>query len=619
MHTDERTATRVRLLHAIFEYQTRVTPTALALDVPAPVLRTGTARSEMPRVRLTYAELDAAADSLAALLAPRVRGECVVAVLVPRAGAGLYTAQLAIMKAGAAWTCIEPGTAPERLRFLLEDSRAVAVVAGPAERAELLAVGYPAEKIVDPADAAAKPGLRPAPPPWLGPGTLAYVIYTSGTTGHPKGVMIEHRSVANLVNADAEYFDLRPGDRVAQTSSAAYDSSVEEVWLAWATGATVVVVDDDRVRSGPDLLPWLRAERISVWCPAPTLLRMTCCEDPERELPDVRLLYVGGEELTADVAQRWAPGRRLENGYGPTECTVTAVRTPVRAGEPVTIGHPVAGNRAYVTDAELREVPEGEIGELCIAGEGVARGYLGRPDLTRERFVEHPRLGRIYRTGDLVRRLAGGALAYLGRADTQVKIRGHRIELTAIESELCRCPGILEAACGIQVNGAGPELVAFVVTEAGREPDREAVGRWLRRTLPEAMVPSRIARLDELPRGALSGKLDRSALPDLAHAPRDSRAVRPIETAAERLVAEAFARNLPVAGEIPADADFFLDLGGNSLLAAQVISDLRRDPATASLTVRDLYEARTLAALAARVPEATPHANGAATAATAAA
>src|SRR5260221_6863122 len=423
--------------------------------------------------------------------------------------------------------------------------------------------------------------------------------------------MIEHRSVANLVNADAEYFDLRPGDRAAQTSSAAYDSSVEEVWLAWATGATVVVVDDERVRSGPDLLPWLRAERISVWCPARTLLRMRCCEDPQRELPDVRLLYVGGEELTADVAERWAPGRRLENGYGPTECTVTAVRTPVRAGEPVTIGYPVAGNRAYVTDAELREVPEGEIGELCIAGEGVARGYLGRPDLTLERFVQHPRLGRVYRTGDLVRRLAGGALAYLGRADTQVKIRGHRIELTAIESELCRCPGILEAACGLQANGAGPELVAFVVTEGGREPDREAVGRWLRRTLPESMVPSRIARLDELPRGALSGKLDRSALPELTHAPRESRPARPIETAAERRVAAAFARNLPVAGEIPADADFFLDLGGNSLLAAQVISDLRRDPGTASLTVRDLYEARSVDALAARVPEATPHANGA--------
>ena len=609
MHTDERTATRVRLLHAIFEQQSRVTPAAVALEVPP-------AHGGLPRLRLTYAELDAAADALAARLATHVRGECVVAILVPRAGAELFIAQLAIMKAGAAWTCIEPGTTSERLRYLLDDSRAVAVVAGSAERAALAEVGYPADRIVgfQASGSAAAPGRR-TPPPWLEARTLAYVIYTSGTTGHPKGVMIEHRNVANLVLADADYFDLRPGDRVAQTSSAAYDSSVEEVWLAWATGATVVVVDDDRVRSGPDLLPWLRAERITVWCPAPTLLRMTCCDDPQRELPDVRLLYVGGEELTSDVALRWAPGRRLENGYGPTECTVTVVRAHVRPGEQVTIGYPVAGNRAVVTDSELHEVPAGETGELCIAGEGVARGYLGRPDLTAARFITHPRFGRVYRTGDLVRRLPSGALAYLGRADTQVKIRGHRIELTAVESELCRCPGILEAACRVQGNGTGPELVAFVVTEGGIEPDREVLNSWLRRTLPEPMVPSRIARLDQLPRGALSGKLDRGELPELPHESHEPRPGRAIETAGERAVAAAFAHHRAVTGELSADADFFLDLGGNSLLAAQVVSELRRDPRTASLTVRDIYESRTIAGIAARLPQAVeeaPHANGAA-------
>ena len=608
MTTDERTATRVRLLHSIFERQARVTPAAIALDVPP-------AHAGMPRVRLTYAELNAAADALASRLADHVRAECVVAVLLPRAGAGLFIAQLAIMKAGAAWTCIEPGIPSERLRFLLEDSRAVAVVAGGPERTAVVAAGFPVDRIV----AIAEPGAvlagarsRRAPPNWLGPETLAYVIYTSGTTGHPKGVMIEHRSVANLVLADADYFDLQSGDRVAQTSSAAYDSSVEEVWLAWATGATVVVVDDERVRSGPDLLPWLREERITVWCPAPTLLRMACCDDPERELPDVRLLYVGGEELTPDVAQRWAPGRRLENGYGPTECTVTVVRAPVRAGEPVTIGYPVPGNRAHVIDAELQPVPEGETGELVISGESVARGYLGRPDLTAERFIVHPRFGRVYRTGDLVRQLPGGALAYLGRADTQVKIRGHRIELTAVESELCRCPGILEAACSVQRNGTGPELVAFVVTADGLEPDREAVGHWLRRTLPEAMVPSRITRLDQLPRGELSGKLDRRALPEvlhgLAHELLAARPGRSAESAAERAVATAFARHLPGPSEIAADGDFFMDLGGNSLLAAQVISELRRNPDTASLTVRDLYEARTVAAIAARLPLHDSHA-----------
>jgi non-ribosomal peptide synthetase-like protein len=598
MHTDERTATRVRLLHAIFEQQARSTPAAIALEVPPQ-------RGDTRRVRLSYAELNDHAESLAAAVSRFVSGECIVAVLLPRAGPELFIAQLAIMKAGAAWTCIEPGCAAERLRFLLADSCAVAVVAFDEQRAALVAAGFPGDRVVCPVQGALARPLSPRhAPAWLTPETLAYVIYTSGTTGHPKGVMIEHRSIANLVWSDAEYFDLHPGDRIAQSTSCAYDSSVEEVWLAWGTGATVVVVDDERVRSGPDLLPWLREERISVWCPAPTLLRMAGGEDPRLELPGVRLLYVGGEELTADIAQRWAPGRRLENGYGPTECTVTVVRAPVRAGEPVTIGRPVTGHRAFVVNAELDDVPEGETGELCIAGEGVARGYLGREDLTRERFVEHARMGRVYRTGDLVRRLPGGELAYLGRADTQVKIRGHRIELTAIESELCRCEDVLEAACRVQQNCAGAELVAYVVTLAAREPDREALVASLRRTLPEAMLPARIARLDALPRNALSGKLDRNALPELAHEPQRTVSGRTARTVLEQAVAAAFAHQLPLAHAPGIDADFFLDLGGNSLLAAQVISELRRSPLTAALTVRDLYEARTIAELAARVSAA---------------
>jgi len=303
MPTDARTATRVQLLHAIFEQQARVRPDFPAIDVP-PV------RPGEPRRRRTYAGLDADAEALAIRLAPFIPGESLVAIVVPRAGLELFTAQLAIMKAGAAWTCIEPGTPRERMRFLLEDSRAVAVVAGPAERQSVIDAGYPAERIVDPAAHPNGHATR-RPPAWLGPETLAYVIYTSGTTGQPKGVMIEHRSVANLAIADAEYFDIGPQDRCAQTSSCAYDSSVEEIWLAWAKGANLVVIDDERVRSGPDFLPFLRAEKITVWCPAPTMLRMACCDDPARELPDVRLIYVGGEELTPDVADRWAPGRRL--------------------------------------------------------------------------------------------------------------------------------------------------------------------------------------------------------------------------------------------------------------------------------------------------------------------
>ncbi len=594
MQTDVRTRTRVRLLHAIFEEQARATPTAVALEVPP-------GREDPRRVRVTYSELDQRAGALAGLLAPHVRGEAVVAIVLPRAGVALPAAQLAVLKAGGAYTCIEPDTPRERLAFLLEDSRAVAVIAGREQRAAVLAAGCLESRVVDPADAPRVPGAPRPAPDWLGPGTLAYVIYTSGTTGRPKGVMIEHRSVANLVTADAAYFDLGPGDRVAQTSSAAYDSSVEEIWLAWGTGATLVMVDDERVRSGPDLLPWLRDEGITVWCPAPTMLRMACSDDPRRDLPDVRLVYVGGEELPADVAQAWAPGRRLENGYGPTECTVTCIRTPIRPGAPVTIGWPLEGVRAHVLDASLREVRDGEVGELCVAGIGLARGYLGRPDLTRERFVDHPRLGRLYRSGDLARRLPNGDHVFLGRADTQVKLRGHRIELTAIESELCRCPGVIEAACRVQANGAGPELVAYVVGDGALVWDPEALRASLLRTLPEPMIPARFARVDALPRAALSGKLDRNALPELAHEPPSAALGRAPSGAIEEALAAAVARHLPAAASAGVDADFFLDLGGNSLLAAQVVSELRREPRLAALTVRDVYEARTVERLAKRL------------------
>ena len=592
MTTEARTAVHALSLHALFEQQARLTPTATALEIP-PHAR------DPRRQRLSYADLDLAAERLADRLAAFINGEAVVALCLPRAGLDLFVAQLATHKAGGAWTVIESGTPPERLRFLLEDSRAVAVVADEPALPTLLAAGFPPDRILAPSGPA--PERRPQRRA-SSPDSLAYVIYTSGTTGHPKGVMIEHQMAANLVHADVDYFELGSRDRVAQTTSAAYDSSVEEVWLAWGAGATVVVVDDERVRSGPDLLPWLRAERITVWCPAPTLLRMTGCEDPEHELPDLRLIYVGGEELTPDVAERWAPGRRLENGYGPTECTVTVVRAPVRAGEPVTIGFPVRGNRGFVVDDDLNTVADGTVGQLVIAGAGVARGYLGRPDLTAERFRQHPELGRIYLTGDLARRDSSGALHYLGRADTQVKVRGHRIELTAIESELCRIPGVLDAACTVGGSLDAPELVAFVVGVDGAPIDAQALRNRLRMVLPEPMVPARISRLDQLPRGALSGKLDRRALPLEDAAAAGGPRGRAAEGGAEIAVAAAFARRFPAGAG--AEQDFFTELGGNSLLAAQLVSDLRRSPRTAGLTVRDLYEARTIAGLAARLAAA---------------
>jgi non-ribosomal peptide synthetase-like protein len=618
----------------VFERTALEHASAVAIDVPPSPARPG-------RTRLTYAALRERAARLADRIAPFVRDECVVAIALPRDSADLYVAQLAVLEAGAAYTCFAPDLAPDRARFLLEDCAAAAVIARAADRGRLEALGVPPDRVVEagaetarprPASGDPAPGPETRPPAGIGegprpdgggaahpnggpqrraplPSSLAYVIYTSGTSGRPKGVMVEHRHIVNLVESDRGYFGLGPGDRVAQSSSCAYDSSVEEIWLAFGSGATLVVMDDDTARLGPDLVPWLRDERITVFCPPPTLLRMAACDDPARELPELRLLYVGGEELPADVAARWAPGRRLENGYGPTECSVTVVRTPVRAGEPVTIGWPVAGNHAWVVDENLDEVAPGTPGELCIGGAGVARGYLNQPALTAERFVRHPRFGRIYRTGDLVRRLPSGALVYLGRSDSQVKIRGHRVELSAIEAHLCECDGVVAAACALQGEPHARELAAFLVADAVRPPDVAAVRERMRARVPDHMQPAHYAFVPELPTRDASGKLDRSALPDLRRLAGGGRpparetatrlgAPRP---PAMRAIAEAFARHLPAGAAVGDDDDFFLDLGGHSLAAAQVISTLRRDPATASLTVRDLYEARSVAGLAARV------------------
>lgn len=590
----------------MFERTAHEHPDAVAIEVPP-------AADRPARVRLSYAEVSARAAALAARLEALLEGECVVAIALPRDSADLYVAQLAVLRAGAAYTCFAPDLPRERARFLLEDCGAAAVIARAQDHAHFAALGVAPARLVAPAAGScsgngARPGngFRPAngrPRAHApAPSTLAYVIYTSGTSGRPKGVMIEHRNVVNLVESDRRYFRLGPADRVAQNSACSYDSSVEEIWLAFGSGATLVLMDDDAVRLGPDLVAWLREERITVFCPPPTLLRMTASEDPARELPELRLLYVGGEELPADVAARWAPGRRLENGYGPTECTVTVVRTPVRAGERVTIGWPVDGNRAWVLDENLDEVAPGRPGELCIGGAGVARGYLNQPALTAERFVDHPRFGRLYRTGDLVERHASGALSYLGRSDSQVKIRGHRVELSAIEARLCECDGVVAAACALQGESPARELSAFLVTDAARPADLAAVRARMREAVPDYMQPVHYAFVADLPTRDASGKLDRSALPDLrraaAAAPsRAGTAGSPIE----RAIADAFAAHLPGGVAVGPGDDFFLDLGGNSLVAAQVVSTLRRDPVTASLTVRDLYEARTVAALVGRV------------------
>ncbi len=582
------------LLPACFEATAARVPEGLAVDVPP-------GKSRPARSTRTYAELRCEALAVAAQVAPLITGERVVALLLPRDSARLYAAQLGVLYAGGAYTCIDPAFPEGQVADILADAEAVALLTDAAGLARARALGFPPDRTFD-VGTAPLPEPLAAPPatPWLTPESLAYLIYTSGTTGRPKGVMITHRGIASLVASDLAEFGLGPGDRVAQGSSPAYDSSVEETWLAFAAGGTVVVMDDEAARLGPDLVGWLQRERITVLCPPPTQLRTTGCMNPQAALPDLRLLYVGGEALPRDVADHWAPGRRMVNGYGPTECTVTCLRAEVVAGGPIAIGVPVPGMTAHVLDEDLRPVPEGDRGELCMGGVGLARGYRNRPELTAQKFIDHPELGRLYRTGDLVHRGSDGLLHYHGRIDAQVKLRGYRVELEAIEARLAECEGLRAAAVAVQGEGPQAQLVGFgVPTDPTTPPDPDRLIAALRKVLPAYMVPGRYAWLAELPT-TVGGKLDRRALPTVAAPERETHAVVAPRTPLEARIAAAFRAVLPGEGPLSVEDDFFNDLGGDSLTAAMVVSELREHPETALLTVRDIYEARSIADLARR-------------------
>ena len=580
-------------LHDYIENMARRFPNRVAVEVPPGMNRP-------QRRSLSYAQLEQRSDSLAYQIQKYVVRECVVAVLLPRGAIDLYSAQLGILKSGAAYVCIDPAFPDEHVTYILEDCRAVALItddSGLARMDKIRPVNLPAINMTTLAMD------RPHPlqiPSWLTPNCLAYIIYTSGTTGRPKGVMIEHASIVNLVNTDIEAFALTPDDRVGQSSSPAYDSSVEEIWLALSTGATLVVMDDDTVRLGPDLAQWLHHEHITVLCPPPTLLRSMGHKTPAPCLPDLRLLYVGGEALPPDVVNRWAKGRRLVNGYGPTECTVTALRGDIVEGGSITIGQPISGVEAWVLDPQCNEVARGQAGELCIGGRCLARGYLNPSKMPEDKFISHPRLGRVYRTGDRVHCSADGLFFFHGRQDSQVKLRGYRIECEAVEACLMRHEAIRQAACYVHEKDGRQVLVALVEpNQDGIVPDWEEIKQFLGNVLPSHMIPGLFGILTDIPK-TIGGKLDRKRLSSIAIPVREASGPGDApRNELEQKIAEGFKRTLNL-GALSLHGDFFNDLGGDSLQAALLISFLREDTDTCFLTVRDLYEARSVRKLAQR-------------------
>ncbi|WP_327075028.1 amino acid adenylation domain-containing protein [Kitasatospora purpeofusca] len=537
---------------------------------------------------LSYAELDRLSDELAARLGP-VRGQLVAVRLAP--SFELVTALLAIWKAGAGYLPLDPAHPEERRRLMQRESGAVALLTDEGDSEGLRIVGA-------------------APARTDGDLTgLAYVLFTSGSTGTPKAVAVDHAALAARVDwmAGPEGYRLAPGDRIVQFASIGFDTHAEELWPALASGACVVMLPGGG-RTLPELLRGPDGPSVTVLDLPTAYWEELVSHDDRTPWPAaLRLVVLGGSEVRAESVARWRERHgdtvRLVNTYGPTEATVIVTATDLGAPDAArrpSLGRPLPGVRLYVLDERGALLPRGSEGELHIGGTGLARGYLGRPDLTASAFLDDPFAeaafagGRMYRTGDRARWRSDGTLDYLGRGDEQVKLRGYRIEPAEIEAALTARPEVARAAAVVR---GGRRLVAYAVPAPGAEPDPAALREHLLRRLPAYLVPDTVVLLDTLPL-TLNGKLDTAALPEPAAT--TGRPYLAPRTDAEQLVAQLWQEVLGVP-RVGALDDFF-ELGGDSLLVTRVVARIRAGVGL-DVPIRDAFELSTAAALAARVEE----------------
>ncbi|WP_226938894.1 amino acid adenylation domain-containing protein [Janthinobacterium sp. FT14W] len=543
-----------RLVHQLFERQAHERPNALALVAGD--------------MQLSYGELNHRANQLAhALIKLGVRPDDRVAICAAR-GSGIVLAQLAILKAGAAYVPLDPAYPFERLRYMLEDSAPVVLL---AQRALLGLLPAPAMPVIllDTDDFSGSPGHNPAPANLsLEPENLAYVIYTSGSSGQPKGVMVEHRNLFNLVMWHCKRFALTPGSRSSSLAGLAFDACVWEIWPSLCGGGTLLLPPPETVQP-QDLLAWWRQQALDVSFLVTPLAEHVLHDDVGNR--HLRTLLTGGDRLRRLPAV-W-PSCALVNNYGPTETTVVATSGQLNADDvAVHIGRPIANTQIYILDPHMQLVPVGVAGEMYIGGAGVARGYLNRQDLTEERFMADPfnHGGRMYRSGDLARWLPDGNIDYLGRNDFQVKIRGFRIELGEIEAKLNACAGVREAVVIVREEQPGDKrLVAYLLAQDGTVPQASQLRAELLASLAEYMVPGAFVLLDSFPLTP-NGKLDRKALPAPDPSSLASTAYQAPQGASETALAVIWQELLGV--EKVGRHDQFFELGGHSLLAVQLMA-----------------------------------------------
>ena len=578
------------LLAEVFGQTAAAFPDAVALRSPTRIM--------------SYAEVDAAATTLArGLLRHGLRPGKVAGLWMQR-GFDLLIAQIAVAKTGAAWLPFDADAPVDRVAVCLADSGAALLLTDAAlAKAELPALPCPAvtaEEIADPQDRT----LVDARALGARPDDAAYMIYTSGSTGTPKGIVISGRNICHYLRAANHLYGIGRQDIVFQGASVAFDLSMEEIWIPYLVGASLFVATREMLGEAEALPDLLGAAGVTVLDTVPTLLGLL-----SRDIPSLRLIILGGEACPPAIAERWCrAGRTIFNSYGPTETTVVATASVVEPGVPVTIGGPISNYTCYVANEKLELLDRGIEGELLIGGPGVAQGYLNRDALTREKFIPNPFEHNgadpvLYRSGDAVVLDERGSIHFRGRIDDQVKLRGFRVELGEIETQLARSEGVGQAAVVLRNDDGLDQLVAFMVPERGAAAsgglDPVRLRAQLRESLPPYMVPSRFESVDELPRLA-SGKVDRNRLKKAAlSAPSEDAQEEPRNRTEAALLAAA-KRVLPPQ-PVPFDADFFTDLGGHSLLAARFISVVRETPALAGITLQDMYRARTLRAIAALV------------------
>ncbi|MBC6447528.1 non-ribosomal peptide synthetase [Actinokineospora xionganensis] len=554
-----------------------------------------------------YPELNARANRLARrLIAEGVGPDALVAIAVPRS-TRLIVAVLAVLKAGGAYLPLDPTYPADRLTHMVVDAKPILLLR--TQCVTSLDLGVPELVVDDPAVDAAVAGerddnvtdaARRAP---LSRDHLMYVIYTSGSTGVPKGVALTHDGVADLVSTQAKRYGIGAGERVLQWASFSFDAWFWDVTLALLQGGTLVMAEQHELLPGESLRETMLRHDVRHAVLPPVALGIT---ESDGLLVDGTITSTG-DVCTRSLAEEWSKGRRLLNGYGPTEVTVGAsLGGPIEGvQDEVTIGTPWEGSVVHVLDEKLDQCGDDGEGEFYLAGTGLARGYLNRPSLTASRFVANPYGppgSRMYRSGDKGRRAADGELYFTGRVDNQVKVRGFRVELGEIETRLESHPAVELVAAVVGGEDASTEyIVAYVRTSARHEPaEADTLAADLReharQALPEHMVPS-IVLVDEFPT-LLNGKIDRKALAEWAAGARSEQAApasAPAEGSFEQLLIAMVMDTLKIASATPRDN--FFDLGGHSVLAAKLAGRMRKEHGVV-VPMRSLFEAENLADLA---------------------